>query len=425
MNSIAVIGAGFVGLTTAACLAELGHNVICSDVNQDRIAQLIHGRIPFFEPDLAPLVAQNMSRGSLRFTSQNSHALQESSIVFICLPTPSLPDGSADTSYIERFLTVNRSDFTERCIIVMKSTVPIGAGNRFEALIARDDCNYVSNPEFLREGRAVHDFQNPDRIVIGSRSREAISSVRNLFKLESVPVVETELSSAEMIKYASNSFLSLKISFINEIAHLCEKAQINVHEVARGIGLDTRIGSAFLMPGPGWGGSCFPKDTSELVQYAHSKGLQLRTVEAAIEANHDQKRNIVEKIVSSCDSSCAQVGILGLAFKAGTDDIRESPAIAIAEAIANRGISVFAFDPMVRRLPIRTLPTTFTHVESLERVCAGSDVLAVLTEWPDFSALDPNQVGKLMSRRVVVDARNILQRRAWEEAGFTYIGVGN
>lgn len=425
MSSIAVIGAGFVGLTTAACLAELGHKVVCSDVDQDRIEELTRGQIPFFEPDLDTLVKHNLLRGSLRFTSQNSQALEGSSVVFICLPTPSLPDGSADTSYIERFLTTHRSDFTRRCIVVMKSTVPIGAGNRFEALIARDDCSYVSNPEFLREGRAVYDFQRPDRIVIGSRSQEAISSVRNLFKLDSVAVVETELSSAEMIKYASNSFLSLKISFINEIAALCEKAQVDVRDVARGIGLDSRIGSAFLEPGPGWGGSCFPKDTSELVQYAHTKGLQLRTVEAAIDANHAQKRNIVEKIIGSCDSSCSQVGILGLAFKAGTDDIRESPAIAIAEAIANCGISVFAFDPMVRKLSFQTWQTTFTQVESLESVCKGSDVLAVLTEWPDFRSLDPNQIGELMSRRVVVDGRNILQRSAWEDAGFTYIGVGN
>ena len=423
-RNITVIGAGFVGLTTAACLAEIGHHVVCSDVNVSRIEGLRRGVPPFFEPDLPELLNQNIQASRLVFTTNNKRALESAEFVFICLPTPSRPDGSADTSFIEGFFDEHEKHLREGAIVVMKSTVPVGFGRTLSHRAQLFKCTYVANPEFLREGSAVADFMHPDRMVLGSSSGDPMESVKTLYRVLDVPIIETCTSSAELIKYASNGFLSLKISFVNEIAALCEAEGIDIRDVAKGVGLDSRIGSAFLSPGPGWGGSCFPKDTRALLKFADDSGVALRTIRAAVEANSAQRQRISQKILQFRESSEFRVGVLGLTFKAGTDDLRDSPAIDIVRELIKCEVEVVAYDPLAVEEHLSVRSSNFRTVSTWQEAVHEADVVAILTEWSQFAALRPDDVASLTRRKIVVDARNVLTKRTWVNAGFVFEGVG-
>ena len=424
MTKITVVGAGFVGLTTAVCLADIGNNVICSEIGESRVQNLRQGILPFYEPNLFEVLRRNLDENRLEFTTSSKKALSQAEYVFICLPTPACSDGSVDTSFIDAFFRDFSDDFSKGTTVVMKSTVPIGYGEAISSLIESRNCTYVSNPEFLREGSAINDFMYPDRIVIGSTSISALEKIGEIYRPFNVPVIKTTTSSAELIKYASNGFLALKISFINEIAAICESARVDVREVSSAVGLDPRIGPEFLRPGPGWGGSCFPKDTKALLSFADKNGIAFHTLRAAIEANKAQKHRVLQKILKSRGGADFKVCVLGLSFKAGTDDLRESPAIEIAMQLIEEGVDVVAYDPKAVEKDLSTQFSNFRTVQTWQEAAQGADVIAILTEWDHFSTLDPRYVASIVRQRNVVDARNVLSKKVWEDAGFNFMGVG-
>lgn len=419
----AVIGAGYVGLVQAAGLAALGHRVRVGEQSAAKLAQLEAGEVPIYEPDLDRLIAEGTSTGLLSFHGSNLEAVAGARVVFIAVPTPPSADGSADTSIVEAVVAEIGPHLDEDVLVVMKSTVPVGSAKRFQAVLddAGASATVLSNPEFLREGSAVADFFNPDRVVIGTRDQAAAEVMIELYRGLDAPVVVTDPVSSEMIKYGANAYLASRITFANAMANLCEAVGADARDVLLGMGYDKRIGFHFFNPGPGYGGSCFPKDTKALVAIADGAGYDFALLRGVIEVNDQQRTRIVEKVAAAAGGSVEgiTVGLWGLAFKAGTDDIRESPAVALADALAAAGATVRAYDPRVE-----------APIDSVERVpdaisaAKDADVLLIATEWPEFRTVDLSEVRKVMRGAGLVDARNILDPVAAARLGFEYAGVG-
>ena len=429
---IAVIGTGYVGLVTGACFAEFGVDVTCVDVDQDKIARLSDGQIPIYEPGLEQLVAKNTHAGRLHFTTDLKSAVEQALVIFLAVGTPPKADGSANLTHIEEAAREVASYMNGYKVIVTKSTVPVGTGERLRRLVrehqkTRTNFGIVSNPEFLREGAAIDDFMRPDRVVIGSRDEEAVAIMRDLYRplyLIETPFVITSLEAAELTKYAANAFLATKISFINEIANLCDQVGCDVHDVARAIGMDGRIGKKFLHPGPGFGGSCFPKDTRALVSIAREYNCDSLIVQSVIEVNERQRAAMVPKIEALTGGLEGKaIAVLGLSFKPETDDMRDAPSIDIIRALVERGATVRAYDPVAMREAAKSLPD-ISYVEDEYAAVTGADALVFMTEWNQFRALNMERVRTLMRSPRIADLRNIYEPEAMRELGFNYVGVG-
>lgn len=430
---IVVMGAGYVGLVSAACFAEFGHKVTCIDQDPERIARLNKGEIPIFEPGLEELVAQNTARGTLSFAGSLLPALDNADAVFIAVGTPTRRgDGHADLSFVYAAVKEIAQSLKRYTVIVTKSTVPVGTGREIERLMRKANPKAVfdvcSNPEFLREGSAINDFMRPDRVVIGCESEKAAEVMKALYRplyLMETPMVMTALETAELIKYASNAFLATKITFINEIADLCEKVGADVQVVAKGMGLDGRIGRKFLHAGPGYGGSCFPKDTVALARTAQDKGAPLRLVEATIDINNQRKKNMAMRVMDVCDGSVRgkTIAILGLTFKPNTDDMRDSVSLDIVPALQRAGAQIRAYDPAGMG-EAKTLLKDITWCNGPYAAMQDADVAVILTEWNEFRALDIQQMKKALKQPVLVDLRNIYRPDEMARAGFRYVSVG-
>ncbi len=425
MTKIAVIGTGYVGLTTGACFAHLGHEVICADIDEDKIKILSSGRAPFVEDGLDRLVEEGLENGNLRFVVGAKNAVADCEVAFLCVPTPQRADESADLSFIETATQEIAALLPPGTIVVNKSTVPVGSTRVVEAALQRPDVRVVSNPEFLREGSAVGDFLSPDRIVIGSEDQAAAITVSSLYLGISAPIVVTDPASAETIKYAANAFLATKLSFVNAIAAICEGVGADVSDVMLGLGYDDRIGREFLRPGPGWGGSCLPKDTRAMVRIAEDAGYDFRLLRGVIDINEDQFNRVVDKLEAAVGGSLQgrTVAVWGLTFKAGTDDLRDSPSLPVISGLVGRGAVVRAYDPTVA-VDWDDAPAGVEIVGGPLDACNGADVLAVLTEWGEFRMVSPRAVGEQMENSAVVDARNCLDRALWQRHGFDYRGIG-
>ena len=430
---IAMIGTGYVGLVSGACFSEFGVNVVCVDKDEAKIARLKRGEIPIYEPGLDALVASNVKAERLSFTTDLAKAVAGADAVFIAVGTPSRRgDGHADLSYVYAAAEEIGRALTGYAAVVTKSTVPVGTGREVARRIrkVRPDADFdvVSNPEFLREGSAIQDFMRPDRVVIGAESDRARAVMRELYRplyLIETPIVFTSIETSELIKYAANTFLATKITFINEVADLCEKVGADVHDVARGIGLDGRIGRKFLHPGPGYGGSCFPKDTLALVRTAQEAGAPLRIIETVVDINDKRKRHMAERVIAACGGSVKgkTIAILGLTFKPNTDDMRDAPSLAIVPALQQAGAAVRAYDPEGMAEARQLLP----HVQMCDTSYAaleGADALVIVTEWNEFRALDLARVKTLLKQPVVVDLRNVYDPKDMAEAGFRYSSIG-
>jgi UDPglucose 6-dehydrogenase len=423
MTKITILGQGYVGLTTGIGLASLGHNVTGIDLDESKIARLMSGKIPIYEPGLEALMKTVVDKGFLEFSRSLDGIDKSTDMVFICVATPTSESGEADLSYVESSLSQAIERLSAGSVVVMKSTVPIGTCNRLSALVKERNIEIASNPEFLSEGNALGEFQNPSRIIVGADSEETQKRVMNLYQSIDAPKMMCGLTSAETIKHASNSFLALKLSFVNELARLCEVAGADTSEVTYGMSLDSRIGDKFLKPGPGWGGSCFPKDTEELAFSSRKLGARMETVEAAISSNKRTKSRVVEALVAKVggDISGKTVAVWGLAFKANTDDTRSSPAVEFIQALNDLGATVRAFDPVANSNGIENV----VFCKSALEACEGVSVLAVLTEWDEFSKVDVNEVKLAMEDNpVVYDTRGILDRESWSKtfAGFSVLG---
>jgi len=429
---IAVIGTGYVGLVTGACFAEFGVEVTCVDVDESKIERLKNGIIPIYEPGLDKIVEKNAADGRLHFTTDIASAVKEALVVFLAVGTPPKEDGSPDMSYYQQAAKDIAESINGYKVLVTKSTVPVGTGKWLRQFVSENlktDTNFgvASNPEFLREGAAIQDFMRPDRVVIGSNEAEAIEVMKELYRplyLIETPIVITSLEAAELIKYAANAFLATKITFINEIANLCDAIGCDVHDVARGIGMDNRIGRKFLHPGPGYGGSCFPKDTRALTTVADQFGVETRIVDAVIDANERQRDAMIPKIEKLVGNlSGKRIGVLGLSFKPETDDMRESPAIDIINTLVERGASVIAFDPVAMEEAKHVLPNIEYAHDEYDAI-TGADALVIVTEWNQFRALDMDRVKSLLKAPKVADLRNIYEPADMRELGFEYVGVG-
>ena len=458
---VCVIGTGYVGLVTGVCLAHIGHNVICIDNNEEKVKLMKSGQSPIYEPGLSELMTASMEKEKLKFSTDIAAGVNHGEILFIAVGTPSLPTGESDTRYVEAVATSIGAHLDSNYkVIVNKSTVPIGSGDwvrsivldgvadRKKSLVTAGgetkippeitaDFDVVSNPEFLREGSAVYDTFNPDRIVLGSNSQKAIEMMQELYaplvdrtyaedkSLPPVPVVVTDLNSAEMIKYAANAFLATKISFINEVANICDRVGADVTQVAKGIGLDSRIGSKFLQAGIGWGGSCFPKDVSALIHTAEDYGYEAKIMKAAVSVNQRQRLIVIEKLQQELKILKGKtVGLLGLTFKPDTDDMRDAPALNLIEQLNRLGAKVKAYDPIVS-------PSGMSHglsgviIETNPEMLAdGCDALVLVTDWKEFLKLDYSKMAQLMNHLVIIDGRNFLDRKALLEVGFRYVGIG-
>jgi UDPglucose 6-dehydrogenase len=429
---IAVIGTGYVGLVTGACFAEFGVNVTCVDVDAEKIKRLSEGHIPIYEPGLDQIVSKNTQAGRLHFTTDIRTAVEQALVIFLAVGTPPKEDGSADLRFIDEAARSIAEHMNGYKVIVTKSTVPVGTGEHVRALVKehqkqKHNFGVVSNPEFLREGAAIDDFMRPDRVVIGSRDEEAVAIMRDLYRplyLIETPIVITSLEAAELTKYAANAFLAAKISFINEIANLCDRIGCDVHDVARAIGMDNRIGRKFLHPGPGYGGSCFPKDTSALLSVARAYDGESLIVQAVVEVNRRQRQAMVEKIEKLAgDLKGKTVAVLGLSFKPETDDMREAPALEIINSIVGRGAKVRAYDPVAIPQARKVLPE-IEYADDEYAAVQGADVLVFMTEWNQFRALNMERVRELMRTPRIADLRNIYEPAAMRELGFKYVGVG-
>ena len=424
MSTIAVIGTGYVGLTTGAYLAHLGHSVTCADIFEDKVARLKRGDVPILEAGLDDLVAEGLSAGRLDFVVGAENAILGAEFVFLCVQTPQGVDGSADLSYIRDAAAAIGPLLSPESVVINKSTVPVGSTRVVEQSLGRDDVFVVSNPEFLREGSAVHDCLNPDRIVIGSDDQAAAMRVAALFESLKAPLVITDPASAETIKYASNAFLATKVSYVNALANVCEAVGADVREVVLGMGYDKRIGFEFLKPGPGWGGSCFPKDTRAMVRIAEDAGYDFGLLRGVITVNDEQYERMVAKVGRALGGVVdgAAVAVWGLTFKARTDDLRDSPAIEVIRRLQAQGASIKAYDPAIH--------DSRPALEGIEvatdpyAVCEGADVLVVLTEWDEFRWMDFAKVAGLMRTARIVDTRNLLEPAAVRRRGFTYDGLG-
>ena len=424
MAKIAVIGTGYVGLSSGACFAHLGHKVTCVDVVQLKIDNLNKGILPIVETGLAELVAEGVAADLLSFTTDVASAVTDADVVFLCVPTPEGEDGSADLSYIQTAARTLSSLLPSGAVVVNKSTVPVGSTKVVERELKRPDIAVVSNPEFLREGSAIHDFLHPDRVVVGSDNQEAAVRVAALYEKVGAPVVVTDPASAETIKYAANAFLATKISYINAVAAICEGVGADVNDVVLGLGYDKRIGHEFLRPGPGWGGSCFPKDTKAMVKIAQDAGYDFGLLKGVIAVNDQQYGRIVDKIRTAAGGSLKdkKIASWGLTFKALTDDLRDSPAVEIVMRLLASGATVSVFDPTVTVAP-QGLEAITVATSPLE-ACKDADVIAVLTEWDDFRWVAPEDARSAVRSPNVVDARNLLDRSQWRGAGFEYQGIG-
>ncbi len=424
--SVAVVGAGYVGLTAAACFAHLGHRVACADTDPRKIAELRQGRVAICEPGLEDLVRAGLASGDLAFHHNSAEAAAAADFVFLCVPTPQGDDGAADLRYLEAAAREIGPRLRSGTIVVNKSTVPAGSAALVQRMIGRGDVGVVSNPEFLREGSAVRDFLHPDRVVVGSDDRAAAQRVAGLYAGVDAPTLITDPVSAETMKYAANAFLATKLSFTNAIAAVCEAVGANVTDVLAGVGQDRRIGREFLRPGPGWGGSCLPKDTSALLAVSGAAGYDFSLLRSVLAANEEQFARIVGKVAARVDPAGARLAMLGLAFKAGTNDVRASPAVQIARRLAAAGASVSAYDPAVPASAVADDPelAPISVVDDPYEACRGAAALVVATEWEEFARLDFARVASEMAQRHVVDARNLLDREALERLGFTYSAVG-
>lgn len=419
---ITVIGTGYVGLTTGTCLAHVGHRVTCVDIDRDKVARLGRGEIPIVEEGLAELVRQGLEAGRLAFSTDAPGAVADAEFVFLCLPTPQDADGSADLRFVRDAAAHIGPHLRHHAVVVNKSTVPVGSAHVVAEVVGRNDVSVVSNPEFLREGTAVADFLEPDRVVIGSDDAEAAVRLTEVYEPLGAPVLVTDLASAEMIKYASNAFLATKLSYVNSIAMLCEAVGADIDAVTRGMGLDSRIGSAFLRPGPGWGGSCFPKDSAALAKTAADQGIGFGLLDSTISTNLAQFDRFADKIERAAGGGLAgvRVAVWGVTFKANTDDQRDSPALQIIDRLLERGAQVRVHDPTVTVAPRAGVEVAADPYGA----CRDAAVLAVLTEWAVFAEADAVEVAGVMANRSVVDGRNVLDRAAWVAAGFTVDSVG-
>jgi UDPglucose 6-dehydrogenase len=429
---IAVIGTGYVGLTTGACLASLGHRVVCADVDEAKVARLCRGEVDILEPGLPELVSAGLASGRLSFVLGARSAISEledgAEVVFLCVPTPMGVGGMADLGAVESVVDEVRDLLRPNSVVVNKSTVPVGTAERTAELIDRSDVAVVSNPEFLREGAAVHDFLNPDRIVVGSVSQDAAERVASLYARLGAPTVLTDAASAELVKYAANCFLAMKLSYINAVSELCERLGADISDVTEGMGYDRRIGQSSMSPGPGWGGSCLPKDTQAMLQVADAADFEFRLLRATIDTNTRQRQRMVDKVRLAVTGqrtgslSHTRIGVLGLTFKAGTDDLRDSPALAVCALLRQAGAELVGYDPAI--------PSDRPGLDSLVVVddpyLAAKDVdaLVVLTEWPEFRSLDWATLAGVVRRPIVVDLRNLLDPDILRRAGFAWTGLG-
>ena len=430
---VTMIGAGYVGLVSGACFADFGHDVTCVDKDASKVEALLAGRIPIFEPGLDELVANNVAAGRLRFTLDLAEAVPGADAVFIAVGTPSRRgDGHADLSYVYAAAKEMSPHLRPGAVVVTKSTVPVGTGDEVERIIgeARPDLDFsvASNPEFLREGAAIQDFKRPDRIVVGVTNGSARTVLQEIYRplmRNDAPLLVMTRRAAELTKYAANAFLATKISFINEIADLCEKVGADVQDVARGIGMDDRIGPKFLMAGPGYGGSCFPKDTLALLKTGQDFEAPLRIVEAVVLSNDDRKRSMGRKVVKAIDGEThgKTVGVLGLTFKPNTDDMRDSPALAIVQALQDAGMKVRAYDPEGMEQAAKLLDGV-TYCKDAYEALEGAAAAVIVTEWDAFRALDFDRMGRLLTKKLLVDLRNVYDREEVERHGFRYVAVG-
>ncbi len=429
---VAVIGTGYVGLVTGACFAEFGVEVTCVDVDEAKIGALNKGEIPIYEPGLGKIVEKNVNAGRLHFTTDIRSAVEHALVVFLAVGTPPLDDGSPDMSFYEQAALDVAKAMNGYKVLVTKSTVPVGTGKWLKEFVTenmseRHSFGVASNPEFLREGAAIEDFMRPDRVVIGSNEDDAIAIMKDLYRplyLIETPIVITSLEAAELIKYAANAFLATKITFINEVANLCDAIGCDVHDVARGMGMDKRIGRKFLHPGPGYGGSCFPKDTRALTSVADKFGVETLIVDAVVKANERQRKAMLPKITNLVgDLKGKTIGVLGLSFKPETDDMRESPAIDIIRDMVAMGASVKAYDPVAMDEAKHELPDIVFARDEYDAI-DGADALVIITEWNQFRALDLNRVKELLKSPKVADLRNIYEPSKMIAMGFEYVGVG-
>ena len=432
---ITMIGTGYVGLVTGTCFAEFGHHVTCVDKDIDKIEKLTRGVIPIYEPGLDTLVAKNVGEGRLTFTTQLDESVSAAEAVFLAVGTPSSRrgDGYADLTYIFEATKELAAHLEGYTVIVDKSTVPVGTARQVARIIKETnpdaDFDVASNPEFLREGAAISDFMRPDRVVIGVETERAEDTLRSIYRplyLQETPIVKTDIETAELTKYAANAFLATKISFINEVALLCDTLGADVVSLAKGIGMDGRIGSKFLHPGPGYGGSCFPKDTMALMRVAQEHGQNLRIVEAAVEVNGAQKAKMVKKIRDMLGGSEAgkTIAVLGLTFKPETDDMRDSPSITILPALLEKGATIRAHDPKGMEESKSYLPNNVQYVNNAYEACTGADAVILMTEWNQYRALDLDKIGSLMNDKVFIDLRYVYEPEKLRSKGFSYVGVG-
>lgn len=431
--NICVIGTGYVGLVTGTCFAEFGVNVVCVDKDKNKIDKLNNGAIPIYEPGLEELVKKNVKDERLSFTTDIDKAINNSLVVFIAVGTPPKDDGSADLSYVEDVARSIARNLNGYKVIVTKSTVPVGTGEKIRKIILevnkkQENFDIVSNPEFLREGSAIEDFMRPNRVVIGASSERAVEIMKELYRplyLIEAPFVITNVESAEMIKYASNAFLATKISFINEVANICERVGADIHAVAKGMGLDHRIGSKFLHSGPGYGGSCFPKDTQAIAQIAKENNYTFEIVEAVINANKKQKERMIEKIVKMAGELKGKtIGILGLSFKPNTDDMRDAPSVDIINGLLKRGVRIKAYDPVAMDEAKKIFNDDIKYCKDSYDAAEGSDALVLITEWNQFRNLDIGKIKGLLKSPIIIDLRNVYELQKMKELGIRYIGVG-
>lgn len=421
---ITIFGTGYVGLVTGVCLAEIGHTVTCVDVDEKKIERLNSGEVPIYEPGLEDLVKKN--RSSLEFTTNGQKAIKEAEVIFIAVGTPQMEDGSADLRFVHSVAKTLGENMDAPKVIVVKSTVPVGSEVEVKEIISKNfkgKFSIVSNPEFLREGSAIQDFMNPDRIIIGTNEEEAADKLVEVYKPLNAPIIHTDIRSAQLIKYASNAFLATKISFINEMANLAEKFDANIEFIAKGMGYDKRIGEQFLKAGIGYGGSCFPKDVKEILHTAKSKGIELEVLEEVDEVNEHQKHVPVKKLKAKLDLKGTTVAVLGLAFKPNTDDIREAASLTVIQDLLDNGVKVRAYDPIAKE-HVRKLFPDIEYVDDLYQAIDGVDALIVVTEWDEIKNLDLEKVKGLMKTPIIVDGRNALNMKQAKELGFDYQGIG-
>jgi UDPglucose 6-dehydrogenase len=429
-RSVVVIGAGYVGLSTGACLASLGHRVSCVDSNQDKVDRLRLGEVPIAEPGLTELVTEGIAAGRLSFGVDSEAAVREAEVVYLCLPTPMGVGGAADLTALESVVDQIRDALPAGSVVVNKSTVPVGTAARTRDLLGRADVAVVSNPEFLREGSAVHDFLNPSRIVVGSDQQDAAERVAALYARLGAPVVLTDAESAELVKYAANCFLAMKLSYVNALAELCERLGGNVRDVTEGMRHDPRIGQAFLAPGPGWGGSCLPKDVHALLQVSDAADFEFRLLRATIDTNTRQFQRVTDKIRTAVTGTRQgslrnrRIGLLGLTFKAGTDDLRDSPALAVAAMLRQAGALLTGYDPAITTDDHNPALAGITVVDDPTLAVKDADAVVILTEWPQFRGLSWTDLASLARRPILVDTRNLLDPDTLLRAGFIYHGLG-